>query len=349
MTIKTQTSWAEQAARFNEALQELYWNAETCLYENSHPAQPSDEIFHYWWQAHALDCLVDAFERTAHQSFLVRAEQLLQGVLKRNNGTIINDYYDDMQWMALALLGLYDATKNKTYLTHVQTLWQDIQKGWNGHCGGGIAWRKMQLDYKNTPANAPAVILGARLYQRLKQRQHLEFALKIYAWLQANLVDPATGFIWDGMNRLGDGKIDKDWAFTYCQGVMIGAGLELFRATRDDDYIKQAQQTMQAALERLCNERGTLPDEGAGDGGLFKGILVRYLGMFLLEHPQELGLEVLEQNGQLLAIQDQAVAGTNWEVAPEGHTDLSVALSAVMLLETMARLEKAKMLSGKVK
>jgi len=48
------------------------------------------------------------------------------------------------------------------------------------------------------------------------------------------MVDPATGFVWDGKNRTGDGHIDKDWEFTYCQGVFIGAGVELYgsRATR---------------------------------------------------------------------------------------------------------------------
>jgi predicted alpha-1,6-mannanase (GH76 family) len=66
------------------------------------------------------------------------------------------------------------------------------------------------MKYKNTPANAPAVILGARFYQRFQRQYDLEFALKIYAWLQHHLVEGETGFVWDGMNRLGHGKIDKD-------------------------------------------------------------------------------------------------------------------------------------------
>jgi predicted alpha-1,6-mannanase (GH76 family) len=79
------------------------------------------------------------FERSSQPLYLLGAEQLLQGILERNQGRIINDYYDDMGWMALALLRLYDLTKERKYLEHVQVLWQDIQTGWNESCGGGIA------------------------------------------------------------------------------------------------------------------------------------------------------------------------------------------------------------------
>lgn len=61
----------------------------------------------------------------------------------------------------------------------------------------------------------------------------LVLAKQVYEWLEANLVDPETGFVWDGKNRQVDGKIDKAWAFTYNQGVRIGAGVELYRATND--------------------------------------------------------------------------------------------------------------------
>jgi predicted alpha-1,6-mannanase (GH76 family) len=345
VTIKTDTTWSSHAACFSETVQECYWNPATCLFESSYPANLEDGVFHYWWQAHTLDSLLDAFERTGQTTCLQRADQLLQGVLKRNGGTIMNSYYDDMQWMALALLRLYDMTKDAKYLEHVQTLWEDIQTGWNEHCDGGIAWRKIQLDYKNTPANAPAVILAARLYQRFRHEHDLEFALKIYNWLQHNLVDPATGFVWDGMNRLGDGQIDKDWAFTYCQGVMMGAGLELYKVTRDTRYLQQGQRTARSGLERLCDAKGILPDEGNGDSGLFKGILVRYLTLVQLEHPDANILQVLRYNVQSLTELQSPLAGSSWQTEPRDSIDLSVALSGVMLLESLAKLEKVGMFS----
>jgi predicted alpha-1,6-mannanase (GH76 family) len=347
VNVHTQTAWSVLAARSNETLQECYWNPVTCLFENTY-GHSTDGRFHYWWQAHALDTLIDAFERTENKSYLSRADSLLQGILVQNKGSITNDYFDDMQWLALALLRFYDVTREKKYLEHVQTLWQDIQTGWNEHCGGGIAWRKMQVDYKNTPANAPAMILAARLYQRFQDKADLELALKIYVWLQKNLVDPETGFVWDGMNRLGDGRVDRDWKFTYCQGVVIGAGLELYHVTKDKMYLRQAGRTARAALKVLCDEDGTLPDEGGGDGGLFKGIFVRYLTLLLLKEPFARGLEILQYNGQIIVNLKGELAGTNWKQELESSIGLSAALSGVMLLESLAKLEKVGTLASRV-
>ena len=89
-----------------------------------------------------------------------------------------------------------------------------------------MAWKKDQLHYKNTPANAPAAIIAFRLYQRFGKKEDLEWGEKIFTWNRDQLMDPETCFVWDGMNREGDGKIDKEWKFTYCQGVMLGAALE---------------------------------------------------------------------------------------------------------------------------
>ena len=345
--IQNQTKWAMLAAKASDALQERYWNSETCLFENAHPTV-TDERFHYWWQAHALDTLLDAYERSSEKRYLTMADRLMQGILVQNKGSITNDYYDDMQWLVLALLRLYDVTKDKKYLEHVHTLWQDIRAGWNDLCGGGIAWRKPQLDYKNTPANAPAVILATRLYQRFQNKNDLEFALKTYAWLQHNLVDPATGFVWDGMNRLGDSKIDKEWKFTYCQGVVIGAGLELYHITKDKIYLEQAERTAKAGLKILCDANGILPDESGGDGGLFKGILIRYFTLLQLEKPDAEILQILKANGEAVAKLQSPIAGKDWRVEPVGSVDLSNALSGVMLLEALAKLEKVGMLSSRV-
>lgn len=70
-----------------------------------------------------------------------------------------------MEWTALALLRAYRVTGHEAYLNAVLDLWEDIKTAWNEQLGGGLAWKKDQLDYKNTPANAPAVILAARLYE----------------------------------------------------------------------------------------------------------------------------------------------------------------------------------------
>ena len=96
---------------------------------------------------------------------------MYQGILDRNGGVWPNDFYDDMEWLALAWLRAYNATGEEKYKEAALVLWEDIKTGWNEEQGGGIAWRKPQLNYKDTPANAPAVILAARLYKQLASRR----------------------------------------------------------------------------------------------------------------------------------------------------------------------------------
>jgi predicted alpha-1,6-mannanase (GH76 family) len=65
------------------------------------PARPWP--WHYWWQAHLLDCLVDAQRRAPHP---VRARQiaaLARTVRLRNLGSWTNDYDDDIAWFGLAV------------------------------------------------------------------------------------------------------------------------------------------------------------------------------------------------------------------------------------------------------
>ncbi len=281
--------WPDRAEHAQAVLRDLFHDDLTGLYRVSHPPRETSDTLMYWWQAHTIDALVDGYERSHDQSYLVRAAALWDSV-KRHNLAPTNQYYDDMEWMALALLRLHAHTDNGELRADIDTLWADIQTGWNDQQGGGIAWRKTQPGYKNTPANAPAAILAARLYQQTRDPEDLAWAQKIYAWLTDHLVDPDTGFVWDGVNRKGDGRTDKTWAFSYNQGVRIGAAVELYRATGEARYLADARRTFDSAIARLADERGLIREPGGGDRGLFKGIFFRYVGLWAdtdpLTHPQ---------------------------------------------------------------
>ena len=308
------------------------------------PNGECNTIFHYWWMAHAVDVLVDGLLRTGDERYTKRLAALHKGLLHRNGGVWPNELYDDMEWMALAWLRAYQATQVEVYKETALILWKDIQTGWNTHMDGGIAWQKSQLDYKNTPANAPAVILAARLYQVFGDAKDLEWAKRIYHWLIDHLVDQETGFVWDGMNRSGDGTIDKDWKYTYNQGVFIGGAVELYRITNDQVYLNDANQTLRAAVKELSDVyTGVLPDEGNGDGGLFKGILIRYIGeLASVDLSATEAISFLKNNAELLwekgKATDEALFGTNWTKSPSDVISLSSQLSGIMLLEKMAGL-----------
>jgi predicted alpha-1,6-mannanase (GH76 family) len=341
-------AWAERAEWMQEKLYQNYWDPETRIMRQWFPGneEQSGANFYYWWQAHVIDSWMDAFERTQDPKWMRRVMDLAAGLRKYNGDTFRHNYYDDMEWTALALLRVYDATGREDLRADVLDLWCDIRTAWNGHLGGGMAWKKDQLDYKNTPANAPAAILAARLFLRFGEEADLAWAIRIYRWNRENLVDPHTGLVWDGINRLGDGHIDKDWEFTYCQGVIIGAALELFKCTGDPLYLADGEKTAKAAYDRFVSPgSGMLPDEGIDDTGLFKGIFVRYMTNFM----RETGAsgpwrQALARNGNTLwssgMDREHGVVGPSWETKAVLPVQVSVQLSGVMLIEALAKLEK---------
>jgi predicted alpha-1,6-mannanase (GH76 family) len=304
-----------------------------------------DQSFHYWWNTHVLDVLVDAHLRGEDQEASMLT--VLRGIKSNNNDQLPNDYYDDMEWLALSSLRAYHATGNEEFLAATDLLWEDIKKGWNNHQGGGIAWRKTQLDYKNTPANAPAVILAARLYKERQDPDDLAWAKKVYQWQKKHLVDNATGLVWDGINRNGDQKIDKAWRFTYNQGVYIGAGMELYELTGEDVYLDDAIKTADFVIsDDHLAPSGILKSEGSGDGGLFKGILARYLAALvcsghLPEEKEAAYTKFLSDNAISLyhhIKRPQMLVGPAWNREADEVIDASVQLSGLMLLEAMAKL-----------
>ncbi len=331
------------AQRAQQALRDTFWDPRDGIFRHRIPLC-QEEPFVYWWHAHAIDALLDAHLRTGEAAPLTLAKQELAGVMAKNGGQLLHNWYDDMEWMALALLRMWridglEETKNQVY-----ALWRDIQTAWNEHMGGGLAWRKDQLDYKNTPANAPAAILALRLHRYFGDEEALAWGRRIFCWNRDNLMDLSTGYVWDGMNRLGDGKIDYDWAFTYCQGTMIGAAVELYRITGEREHLTLALRIAQESQRRFCTlPGGVMPKEGEDDCGLFRGIFFRYLVELIREVPdQDFLRHMILDNARAVLTQGMGqtgIIGAHWTQQPGQRVDLAQHHSGIMLLE-MAILEQ---------
>ncbi|MDB5286790.1 MAG: hypothetical protein JWR05_1739 [Mucilaginibacter sp.] len=304
--------------------------------------------YNYWPQAHTLDVFTDAYLRTKNEIYKQRMKSLLNGTRITNGNKYPNEYYDDMEWLALASLRAYEATGDNDYMDAANILWADIKTGKNANQGGGIAWRKSQLDYKNTPANAPAIIFAARLYRLQKNAADLALAKELYAWLKGTLVDPSSGIVWDGINANHDNQISKN-KFTYNQGVFIGAALELYNITGDASYLTDAVRTATATIKDLdISPGGLLKNEGQGDGGLFKGILVRYLTLLTLKDDvsatdREAYAKFLKYNAETLFAKGisrpQLMLSPDWKSKPSGTTDLTTQISGVTMIEAAALLK----------
>ncbi len=272
--------WANRAASAEAAIAKRHlkklWNLPgTQLGVVAWPATSSDKKFktwHYWWQAHLLDCLVDAQARDPQEERVTQIARQIRGHQLRNAGKWINNYYDDMAWLALALerAGRVAGVENPGAL---KKLSEQFVNSWVPEDGGGIPWRK-QDQFFNAPANGPAGIFLARYGDRLQRAE------KMGDWIDEVLLDPETNLIFDGIKA---GSLVRA-QYTYCQGVVVGLETELAVRTGEQRHGQRAARLIAAIEEQMAPE-GVLKGAGGGDGGLFNGVTARYLELAALELP----------------------------------------------------------------
>ncbi len=227
------------------------------------PAGPKSH-WHYWWQAHYLDCLVDEHLRDPSGSALAEARRLARGIWLRNGGRWRNAYYDDMAWLALALQRL-DALEDRPRPRRgLRILGAALDSATTPDLGGGVYWNTTR-DYKNTPSTAPAAILLARAGERGRAQELLD-------WLRVRLHDPVSGLYLDGVRA--DGSVERT-IHTYNQGTVLGALV----AVGGPENLERAADLVGAVARGIAAADGTLPVRPTGDGGLFTGILTRYLAV----------------------------------------------------------------------
>jgi predicted alpha-1,6-mannanase (GH76 family) len=341
-------NWNAAADSSSSALIHLFWNADE-HYFNYNNLGLKD--FHYWPQAHALDVMVDAYLRTRDNLYKTTINDWYDGVKRKNGNTFFNIFYDDMEWNALAMLRAYQATGDEKFKTAALEVWEDIKTGWNENAGGGIAWKKDQPYSKNACSNGPASILASRLYQLFGNESDKEWALKIYEWEKETLFNPTNGAVYDNIDSR-TGYIQKKWIFTYNQGTFLGAALELYKITGEKGYLNDAMKAADYTLTNLVDSSdGLLKDEGNGDGGLFKGIFIRYFTQLILnpdisKADRTRYVAFIKFNAETLwrygTDKQRLLFGTYWKTNPGDVTDLPTQLSGCMLIEAAALLEIEK-------
>jgi len=299
-------------------------------------------VWHYWWQAHLLDCMLDAYHRAPTQWRREAIAALERGVRVRNLTGWVNNYHDDIAWLGLALqrsaavAGLRKPGAEQAIMRRLR-----LGRG----PSGGMRWR-VGDDFVNVPATGPAAIFYAR-------RGNMGIAASLVDWMLQHLIDPSTGLVFDGARVNPDGTVRsvERAVYSYCQGVLLGACVELSAATGAPRWLEQATATVHAVDEHLT-EAGVLRGHGGGDGGLFTGILVRYLAHAVVagslpEPARKIAARLVLDSAEA-ALCNRGVAeggpvfGPQWTIParPPGpdlpERDLSVQLSGWMLLEAAA-------------
>lgn len=321
---------------------------------------------HYWPQAHAMDVIVDAYKRTGEKQYLNFYPLWWVGAPKHNfSGKEIdpwwNEFVDDMEWITLAQLRMYETTQREEYFLKAKQMYNDwIWSTWGPEkeepWKGGITWKTDVSKSKNACSNGPAAIIAARIYTMYDEivnpgekpkESYLREAKKIYAWLRDNLYDAETGKVGDNMNA--QGKVSPA-VYTYNQGTFIGAACELYKITGDKQYLAEAARAANYVIDHMSTNNGVLSDATSGDGGLFHGIFFRYFVKLINEPDLDYATRkkfhdyitrcatVMVENG---VNKETMLYGGNWWSAPtsEKGVGLTPHLSGCMLVEAMCVLE----------
>ncbi|MFC6095579.1 glycoside hydrolase family 76 protein [Flavobacterium qiangtangense] len=345
-------TWAQTADSLQNATYNSYLGSNgTFVQDNA-----GNSTFHYWPNAHVLDMLVDGYLRTGDESYSLKMKALVQGIKVKNGNTYNNVFNDDMIWLGNSCLRAFEATNDPEYKEVADLLWEIIKTSWSDDVfSGGITWKQDTPFQKNAVSNAPAAILAMRLYEIDQDQDDLEWAIRIYNWQKNNLVDPVSGIVWDNISMVnGVAVTNKDWVFTYNMGTWIGAGLRLYEATNNPVYLTDAVRSAKSSMTSIkLVSNGLLRDEGQGDGGLFKGIFIRYFTE-MIEQPainssdRQNFVNFFKFNAQTLyksGIQRPVMfVGSNWSALPGGTTDLTTQISGVMLIEAAAKLDEENLL-----
>jgi len=231
-------------------------------------------VWHYWWQAHYVDALVDAALREGEPSGskATLARRVIRSIRLHNVFRYVNSFTDDMAWLALAAQRLQALEPGIRHLRGLDSLQRTLNRqlilASTEELGGGSYWSKAR-DFKNTPATAPVSLYFARSGDTARARALVD-------WLRERLLDPGTGLFLDGIHLQRDGSttVARE-VYSYNQGPVLGSYLALGRP----DDLSHAEELIQAVAERLTHAGGALQTHGPGDGALFTGILARYLAL----------------------------------------------------------------------
>ena len=368
--------WNKMADGMSQALITNFWGANfegypTRYYFNYGSNLSNMTTNHYWPQAHAMDVMVDAYMRTKNKQYKKIYPLWWQGAPEYNFAGKMNPkdawwnvFVDDMEWIALAQIRMWESTGNTMYINKARQMYDDwIWTTWGPEDEapwyGGITWKTDVGKSKNACSNGPAALIAARLhrfYDKAKfkggkcKNAYLNEAIKIYTWEKNILFDRKTGAVYDNINRRG--FIQKNWIFTYNIGTFLGAAHELYLATGDKQYLDDAVLAASYVINNMTHN-GVLSDATEGDGGLFHGIFFRYFVKLINEESLDMATRKRFHDWFTNLATVMAEEGVNhntmlyagrWRRAPKDDEPVGLTphLTGCMLMEAMCVLKPLK-------
>ncbi|KAK0796945.1 hypothetical protein LTR59_004747 [Friedmanniomyces endolithicus] len=248
----SKTDYVNYATNFTRVLNDKWFDAKSGLWDGM------------WWQsANILTTMADLasvnpdFNDTANFVF----KSVFTAALATNGGTWLNGYYDDEGWWAMAFIKVYDVTGSKAYLSAAEDIFEDLRTGLNATCGGQW-WNK-------DPAHVNSI----------NNELFIDAEKQANWFLNAGLLTKNNTFH-DGLHLAtctAEGPI-----FSYNQGVILGALVELSKLTGNSSWLDHAAKTANATIRRLVDHNGIFTETGeypthGTTVGQFKGVFARNL------------------------------------------------------------------------
>ena len=248
-----------------------------------------------WWNsAVALQTIGDYMQRTGDRRYLPQLDLTFEqdkgafpaGELSGDPipGNFTSRAIDDSAWWGLTWLQAYDLAGDRKYLDMAVTIATYVDGYWDtGTCGGGVWW-DAERTYKNAVTNGLWIRLTAELHNRLPgDRTWLGRAATAWTWFTGSGMVNADGLVNDGLTAACGNNGGTVWS--YNQGLAVGAGLELWRATNDPTILATTKRLADAGTTRpelvsngILTESCDGPDRTCDDNGKqFKGVFMRYL------------------------------------------------------------------------
>jgi len=300
-----------------------------------------------WWNsANAITALANYSRVSGSHEYLPVFANTLSAAQTGPGGAagFLNRYYDDEGWWALAWVDAFDLTGDRRYLLAARGIFQDMQGGWEtATCGGGVWWSKDRHS-KNAVENELFLAVAASLANREPdepaRRQDVNWAQKEWEWFES------TGMIND-RHLVNDGLDLSDAAhctnngkatWTYNQGVILGALIELNRAAPNPALLRVASSIADAALAHLTDANDILREPNDAHTGAdvpqFKGIFVRNLMLLNEVAPQVRYRKFIHANARALWQHDRNASGQFgfWWQGPVDQVDAARQSSALDLL-----------------
>lgn len=147
-------------------------------------------------------------------------------------------FYDDNVWLGIDFTDLYLLTKEQKYLNKAKEIWAFVASGMDDKLGGGIYWCEQRKESKNTCSNAPGTVFLLKLYEATKDKAYLTQGMALYDWTKNHLQDSTDYLYFDNIKL--DGRVDKR-KYSYNSGQMLQAATLLYKATGNNQYLKDAQ------------------------------------------------------------------------------------------------------------